>query len=151
MTGQPRSTSDASTPQWLARFGGLVDAPAPAVLTTYRANGTAVSSPVWFRLRANVFEVVIAEGDVKLKHLQNDPRCELLIFEAAPPFRGLRIAGQPTLTRKDVTATRVAIASKYLGTQRGARFAAERTTAGVLLTLPAGDAHVWDLQAILPA
>jgi len=36
-------------------------APSPAVLTTYRKDGTAVTSPVWFRFRGDTFEVVIAE------------------------------------------------------------------------------------------
>jgi len=47
----------------------LLDAPSPAVLTTYRKDGSALVSPVWFRWSDGVFEVVIAKGDLKLRHL----------------------------------------------------------------------------------
>ena len=61
-------------------FHSLIDAPSPAVLTTYRKDGSANVSPVWFRWHGGAFEVVIAHGDVKLKHLARDPRCALLVF-----------------------------------------------------------------------
>jgi hypothetical protein len=35
------------------------------VLATYRKNGSAFVSAVWFRWRDGGFEVVIAEGDLK--------------------------------------------------------------------------------------
>ena len=54
-------------------FATLLAGPSPAVLTTYRRDGTAVPSPVWFR-RDGALEVVIADGDVKLHHLA---RCYL--------------------------------------------------------------------------
>jgi hypothetical protein len=53
----------------MREFATLFQAPSPAVLTTYRKDGTAVTSPVWFRFRGDTFEVVIAENDVKLHHL----------------------------------------------------------------------------------
>ena len=48
----------------MREFATLFQAPLPAVLTTYRKDGTAAASPVWFRFRDNTFEVVIAENDV---------------------------------------------------------------------------------------
>ncbi len=50
------------------RFRSLLEAPSPAVRTTYRRDGSALSSPVWFRLHDRALEVVIANGDIKLKH-----------------------------------------------------------------------------------
>lgn len=41
----------------------------PAVLVTYRKDGSAFVSPVWYRGSDGAFEVAIAEGDVKLRHL----------------------------------------------------------------------------------
>jgi hypothetical protein len=79
-------------------FSSLLEAPSPAVLTTYRANGTAATSPVWFRFRDGCFEVVIAENDVKLRHLAAHPQCSLVVFETVPPFRGIRVEGEPELT-----------------------------------------------------
>ena len=63
------------------------------MLTTYRADGTAVTSPVWFRYCHACFEVVIAENDVKLRHLAAHPQCSLVVFETVPPFRGVRVQG----------------------------------------------------------
>ncbi|MHA6667749.1 pyridoxamine 5'-phosphate oxidase family protein [Homoserinimonas sp. A447] len=127
----------------------LLERPSPAVLTTYRKDGTAVSSPVWFRAAGGNLEVVIAEDDVKLRHLGRHPRCSLLVFEAVPPFRGIRVEGDPTLRRDGVEHARLAIASRYLGEEGGKQFTAARG-AGVILTLPLQEARTWDLGPILP-
>jgi PPOX class probable F420-dependent enzyme len=131
-------------------ISSLLDAPSPAVLTTYRKDGSALVTPVWFRHRDGVFEVVIAEGDVKLGHLRRDPRCSLVVFEAVPPFRGVEVRGEAELVECDVRLIREEIASGYLGVEDGRRFASERTTPGVLLRL-SGERRVWDLSEILPS
>ena len=97
----------------------LLDAPSAAVLTTYRKDGTALTTPVWFRFHAGAFEVVLAEGDVKGEHLARTPRCILVVFEAVPPFRGVEVKGQPELIAQDVTEVREAIAGRYLGCATG--------------------------------
>ena len=136
----------------MREFATLFQAPSPAVLTTYRKDGTAVTSPVWFRFDGDTFEVVIAENDVKLRHLAARPECELLVFETVPPFRGVRVrSDRPILTRAGAQPARQDIASRYLGEERGKRFAAERTSTGILLRLPADQAKAWDLNAILPS
>jgi len=112
----------------------LLEAPAPAVLTTYRQDGSAHTVPVWFRWTDETLEIVIAKGDVKLRHLARDPRCVLVIFETVRPFRGLEVRGEAELVEGDVTSARAAIAGRYLGEADGARFAAERRSRpGVLL------------------
>jgi PPOX class probable F420-dependent enzyme len=128
----------------------LFEAPSPAVLTTYKQDGSALATPVWFRWIGEAFEVVIAEGDVKLRHLARDPRCSLLVFEAVPPFRGVEVRGEPELIPGDVTEARAQIAGRYLGEETGRRFAAARTKQGVLLRLVAAEPRVWDLSGILP-
>ncbi|WP_347353643.1 pyridoxamine 5'-phosphate oxidase family protein [Intrasporangium sp.] len=138
------------TPEIVARFQTLFDAPAPAALVTYRKDGSAAVSPVWFRVVDGRAEVVVADSDVKLTHLSRRPQCSLLIFETVPPFRGVRLEGEPCLRRDGVTDVRLAIASRYLGTERGALFTAARST-GVVVSLPLDEAQSWDLTAILPA
>jgi PPOX class probable F420-dependent enzyme len=136
---------------WLEGVRSLLDAPSPAVLTTYRGDGSALVSPVWFRFQGGAFEVVIADGDVKLRHLWNDPRCGLVVSEAVPPFRGVEVKGEAALVEGDVTPARLEIASRYLGPDAGRRFAeARRSKPGVLLRLAAESPRVWDLSAILP-
>jgi PPOX class probable F420-dependent enzyme len=138
------------TGQSLAAVRSLFEAPSPAVLTTYRKDGSANVSPVWFRWSDDALEVVIAEGDVKLKHLARDPRCILLVFETAPPFRGIEVRGRPELVEGDMTSIRADIAGRYLGAADGERFAASRTKPGLLLRLRAEESRIWDLSAILP-
>jgi PPOX class probable F420-dependent enzyme len=128
----------------------LLEAPSAAVLTTYRRDGTALVSPVWFRFAGGVFEVVIAEDDIKLVHLNRDPRCSLVVFESVPPFRGVEVRGESELVWRDVTAVRTAIACRYLGEEAGRRFAEQRSVPGVLLRLVPISPRVWDLSAILP-
>jgi hypothetical protein len=40
----------------------LLETAAPATLTTYRADGSAITTPAWFRFETGAFEIVIAEG-----------------------------------------------------------------------------------------
>lgn len=128
----------------------LLEAPSPAVLTTYRADGSALSSPVWFRWRDDAFEVVIAEGDVKLGHLERHPECSLTVFETVRPFRGVEVRGIPDLVHGDASEARASIAGRYLGADAGRRFAQERTRPGVILRLAAHELRVWDLSRIIP-
>ena len=136
------------TADWLPRVRTLLDGPSPAVLTTYRQDGSALVTPVWFRRTGEAFEVVIAEGDVKLRHLARNPDCVLVVFEAVRPFRGIEVRGAAELVEGDVTDVRAAIAGRYLGADDGARFAAERTKPGVLLRLVPNEPRVWDLGTI---
>jgi PPOX class probable F420-dependent enzyme len=130
----------------------LLESPSAAVLTTTRADGSALTSPVWFRWTGLAFEIVIARGDVKLRHLQRDPRCSLVIFETSIPFRGVEVRGEAILKVGEVTEIRSSIATRYLGNEAGHRFAVDRaSTPGVVVQLLPEGLRVWDLAAILPA
>jgi hypothetical protein len=108
-------------------------------------------SPVWFRFADGVFEVVIAEGDVKLRHLARDPRAILVVFESVPPFRGIEVRGEATLVEGDVSEARATIAARYLGAPAGERFVALRAARpGVRVRLGVETVRSWDLRAILP-
>jgi len=129
----------------------LLDSPAAAVLTTRRQDGTALTTPVWFRWTGAAFEIVIAEGDVKLRHLERDPCCVLVVFETVPPFRGVEVRGEAALESGDVTDVRRSIAARYLGDDAGERFAAARVAKpGVLVRLAPEHPRIWDLAGILP-
>ena len=139
------------TGDWLDGVRSLLEAAAPAVLTTYRKDGSALVSPVWFRWCDGGFEVVIAQGDLKLRHLARDPRCVLVVFEAVRPFRGVEVRGVAELVECDVSSVRAVIAGRYLGAGDGARFAAERSSKpGIMLRLTPDNLRVWDLSEILP-
>ena len=130
--------------------GSWLDGPQPAVLATYDPDGAVRMTPVWYRPNDGALEVVIAEGDPKLRNLRRDPRCTLLVFEAVPPFHGLQARGEAELVEGDVAAARTDIAGRYLGADAGARYAAGRTKPGVLVRISATPRE-WDLAAVLPA
>ena len=110
-----------------------------------------MTTPVWFRWTGGAFEIVIARGDVKLRHLERDPRCVLVVFETVSPFRGVEVRGEAALEDGDVTEIRRSIAARYLGDEAGERFAAARVSKpGVLVRLVPEDPRIWDLAAILP-
>jgi len=129
----------------------LLEALSAAVLAVYRADGTVLMSPVWFRTDGDSVEIVIAEGDAKLERLRADPRCVFMAFETRPPFRGLRVEAEAALVADGVRAARLEIASRYLGAQKGQQYVEERTKPGVVVRVPLTSARTWDLQPILPA
>jgi pyridoxamine 5'-phosphate oxidase-like protein len=135
-----------------AQMQSLLDAPSPATLTLFGEAGEAVTSPVWFRFGGDVFEVVMGLNDHKLELLRRDSRCTLLIFETAPPFRGVRVRAKADLVPDEGSATRRAIATRYLGDDGGRRYAdPERRPAGVVVRLRANFAKAWDLSESLAA
>jgi hypothetical protein len=141
-----------AAPSWVEALRTMLEAPSPAVLTTYRKDGSAAATPVWYRWHDGAFEIVIAVGDVKLQHLARRPECTFVVFETAYPFRGLEVRGvTPEITETDVMDIRISIAGRYLGGQaEGERYAAQRTKPGVLVRLRADEPRVWDLRGMLP-
>ncbi|MGA2514077.1 MAG: pyridoxamine 5'-phosphate oxidase family protein [Candidatus Limnocylindrales bacterium] len=134
-----------------AELRSLLDAPSPATLTLYRETGEAITSPVWFRVHDEDFEVVVAATDHKLEHLRRDPRCVLLIFEAVRPFRGVQVRGRVTIEPDEGARTRLAIASRYLGPEGGRAYAdLALRPPGFVVRLPVSAARAWDLADKLP-
>ena len=129
----------------------LIDAPSAATLTLYREGGEAITSPVWFRLDGDDFEVVVAATDHKLDHLRRDPRCILLIFEAVRSFRGLQVRARASISPDEEARVRLAIASRYLGPDAGREYAdLDRRPPGFVIRLPVREARAWDLADRLP-
>jgi len=106
-------------------------------------------SPVWFRVEGEAFEVVVAKSDRKYGHLQRDPRAVLMVFEATPPFRGVKIRAEVELAEAGVGEARRAISARYLGPRVTEDFVAARGP-GVVVRLPTSAARAWDLAGILP-
>ncbi len=127
------------------RFKSLLDSPAPAVLATYRKDGTAKLSPVWFRHEGDYFEVVIAEGDVKLKHIRRNPRVTMLVFETVPPFRGVEVTDDADISSADLDASRRSISSRYLDDEASKAWTKARAGNGVVVRIPVRFARSWDL------
>jgi hypothetical protein len=134
-----------------ASLASLLSNPSPATLTLYREGGRAITSPVWFRVEGDWFELVVAASDRKLDLLSADPRCSLLVFEAVKPFRGVQVTGEATIVPDEGARTRLAIASAYLGPEGGRAYSdLARRPPGFVIRLPVADARAWDLSDKLP-
>jgi PPOX class probable F420-dependent enzyme len=123
-------------------LGDLVELPLLAVLATYRRDGSVLLSPVWHEWRDGGFNVVTRSVDGKAKHLQRDPRANIVLCEHTLPYRGVELRTTARLTTGVEDATR-RIASRYLGPEAGAAYA-ERAEDDVLVRLEPGDLRAWD-------
>jgi PPOX class probable F420-dependent enzyme len=121
---------------------GLLDRPLVAVLATYRSNGDVLLSPVWHRWRDGGFDVVTGGDGVKARHLRNDPRATILVYEHEPPYRGIELKGRAVLGSADRDLVR-AIAVRYLGAEQGEAYAA-RAGDDMLIRLEPGHVRAWD-------
>ena len=124
-------------------LGDLLELPLLAVLATYRRDGGVLLSPVWHEWREGGFDVVTSSADVKSMHLRRDPRASLVVCEHAPPYRGVEVRGAARLTTTGVEEATLRIASRYLGPQAGAAYAA-RGEDDVLVRLEPGSVRAWD-------
>lgn len=114
---------------------GFLERPIVAVLATYRPDGTALLSPVWFEWRDGGFNVGTSGDDVKVRHLRRDPRASLVVAEQRPPYTGVEIRTIATLVPDDehVTARRIA-----------ARYDDESSGDDVVIRLEPGELRTWD-------
>jgi PPOX class probable F420-dependent enzyme len=124
-------------------LGDLVDLPLVAVLATYRVDGTVLLSPVWHEYRDGRFNVCTSAGDIKTRHLRNDPRAVLLLAESCPPYRGVELTTRATLSQDDVPETVKRIAVRYLGPVAGQAYA-ESALDDIIVRLEPGRVRAWD-------
>jgi PPOX class probable F420-dependent enzyme len=121
---------------------GLLERPLVAVLATYRLSGDVLLSPVWHRWRDGGFEVVTRGDDVKVRHLRNDSRATMLVYEHEPPYRGIELKGRAVLGPAERNLVRE-IAVRYLGAEEGEAYAA-RAGDDTLIRLEPGHVRAWD-------
>ena len=121
---------------------GLLERPLVAVLATYRLSGEVLLSPVWHRWHDGGFDVVTRGDDVKVRHLRNDPRATVLVYEHEPPYRGIELKGRAVLGRAERDLVRE-IAVRYMGAKRGEAYAAHDLD-DTLIRLEPGHVRAWD-------
>jgi len=121
---------------------GLLARPLVAVLATYRDNGNVLLSPVWHRWRDGGFDVVTRGDDVKVRHLRDDPRASIVVFEHEPPYRGIEVGGRVVLGRANADVVRD-IAVRYLGGEEGGAYA-DQGYDDTLIRLEPGRLRAWD-------
>jgi len=124
-------------------LGDLAELPLLAVLATYRRDGTVLLSPVWHEWRDGGFDVVTRGRDVKAAHLRRDPRASIVLCEHCLPYRGIEVRCRARLLTAGVGDAVKRIASRYLGREAGAAYAA-RGTDDLLVRLEPGELRAWD-------
>jgi PPOX class probable F420-dependent enzyme len=122
---------------------GFLAEPHVAVLATLRRDGSVLLSPVWHEWRDGGFDVWTGSNDVKVRHLRRDPRASILVAESQHPLRGIEVRGVAQIVEDDAVETAVRIASRYLGSEKGAAYVGSGGNA-VIVRLEPGDLRVWD-------
>ena len=130
-------------------LGDLLELPLVAVLATYRRDGTVLLSPVWHEWREGGFTVVTTSAGVNARHLRRDPRASLVVCEDAPPYRGVEVRGRAQLSTAGVPEAAVRLASRYLGAEAGAAYAAA-TGDDLLVRLEPERLRCWDFADEFP-
>jgi Pyridoxamine 5'-phosphate oxidase len=130
----------------LDELGDWLALPLVAVLATYRKDGNVLLSPVWHRFRDGGFDVVFFPGSLKVRHITNDPRASLLLYDHAPPLRGLELRTEAVLT--DIEGTEIIrdMAHRYLGEEAGNKYADSVGNEFVLCRLEPGNLRTWDFE-----
>jgi PPOX class probable F420-dependent enzyme len=123
-------------------LGDLLEQPLVAVLATRRADGGVLLSPVWHQWRDGGFDVVSRGVDVKVEHLRRDPRANIVVYEHAPPYRGIEVRADARLEAAPAETVR-AIAIRYLGEDEGAAYL-EGGEDDTLIRLEPGQLRAWD-------
>jgi PPOX class probable F420-dependent enzyme len=122
-------------------LGDLLERPLVAVLATYRADGTVLLSPVWHRWREGGFDVATGAGDIKVRHLRRNPRAGIVVYEHAPPYRGIEVRGEARLEAGGDTVRE--IAARYLGEREGNAYA-DSADDNTRIRLEPGTLRAWD-------
>jgi PPOX class probable F420-dependent enzyme len=128
-------------------LGDLLELQLLAVLATYRRAGGVLLSPVWHEWRDGAFQVVTRSDDVKATHLRRDPRASIVVCDHAPPYRGVELRAEAQLLTDGVREATRRIASRYLGAEAGAAYAAEDPD-DLLIRLEPGEVRAWDFSDV---
>ena len=81
--------------------------------------------------------------DVKTRHLRRDPRASLVVAESETPLRGVELRTEAALVDRDVRATAVRIATRYVGEAKGTDYVGSAEN-DVIARLEPGHLRVWD-------
>lgn len=122
---------------------GFIDLSLVAVLATLRRDGSVQLSPVWHEWRDGGFNLWLPMEDVKTRHLQHDPRATIVVAESEPPLRGVELRTEARLIDRDVRATAVRIATRYVGEAKATDYVGSAED-DVIARLEPGHLRVWD-------
>ena len=123
----------------------FLDAPRLAHVTTLRADGSPVTSPVWYEYEGGVFYVFSSESFAKPRNIRNDARISICIASEDEPYRYVSATGEATVSEEEAIARASSIASRYRGV-KGPEYAAwvDRTYGGLrIISLAPARLNTW--------
>ena len=126
------------------QLDGLLDERRLAVMSTFRADGTVLLSPLWYIWEDGGFTIGMAAADGKLKHLRRDPRVTIVVNEDEFPYRGFEVRGQATLLDVPYGPVIRRIARRYVGDEASAFYDDER--GGTIARIEPGEMRAWDFR-----
>jgi PPOX class probable F420-dependent enzyme len=129
-------------------LGNLLELPILAVLATRRKNGEILLSPVCHEWADGELLFTVYAGDVKSRHIQNDPKITMLIAETDHPLRGVQISGEAILDPDaDATELMRRLGARYSGDVGQDDFAgAYEQGALEVVRLRPSDIRAWDFS-----
>lgn len=94
-----------------------------ARLATIDKEGWPQVTPVWFKYRNGVVEVVSEKKSFKVRNMLRNRRVALVVEEDASPNRSVMIKGFADVVEKDVGEAILRQSVKYLGDENGRVYA----------------------------
>jgi PPOX class probable F420-dependent enzyme len=131
------------TRRTIDELGDLLERPYCAVLSTHREDGSVLLSPVWHEWRDGGFNIGVPEGDIKVRHLERDPRASVVVFDHSWPGRGIEVSGVARITSDGREALSRRLSVRYLGATNGNAYA-DRVGPGLVVRLEPGKVRAWD-------
>jgi PPOX class probable F420-dependent enzyme len=89
-----------------------------AFLATINADGRPHVTPVWVNVEDGTVLINTAEGRVKHRNIERDPRVTLAAHDPDDQYRWVSIQGRARMTTDDADAHIDRLAKKYLGKDR---------------------------------
>ncbi len=96
----------------------LFEKPSFVFLATVGPDGTPHVTPVWADLEGGRIAVNTAEGRVKLRNLERDPRVGLSAVDPDDPYRMVSVRGRVRVTREGAEEHIDRLTRKYIGKDR---------------------------------
>ena len=102
-----------------ARLRELLDGPNFATLATVMPDGSPQATTMWVDREGDLIRFNTAEGRVKPRNMDRDPRVAVAIFNADDPYEAFAIQGRVVEKRHEGADEHIdALAHKYLGSER---------------------------------
>jgi PPOX class probable F420-dependent enzyme len=131
------------------QLGGLLDEPQLATLATFRRDGSVLLSPIWHVWEDGGFTVAMAVDDVKIAHIERDPRVTIVVAEREFPYRGFEARGTARISEQPYPTTIRRIAARYVGDDASSFYDDE--AGGVVVRVEPHATRGWDFRDDLEA